>query len=635
MAMNDRPELSDESIQALLEERAAGAKTDGLLASVRLAAASTPQRRAGRFGFGFVRGSLGGGLAGAAALVLVVIALGFASGGHIPGVASPSDRPSATGSALASPLASGSAEPPATPVAPAAAGPVLPLTVDQVNALMASNPGALNGRQLAITGTISNCRQRGGTCPAVLLAGSQPVLAVVASAAASLPSGLPLQGTFAATLIDARTLQYEGVVKTAAGGGPMTPSQLPAIGTPTGTIAYWLVQGWIAGFDVPLPCPTVAGTPTGPQYYGCAVTSSLSDTSAQPVSGTTSPDYPYLSGAFRVPRDGVQVQDRAYDDFAPNPKLTGHGTEPELATFLVDQVNGPCPPGIFCTLFGGTHWHIVARMDPWPMPGAAATPTPISESPAPSPDPAIAVRPLTVDQLNLFMTMNSQSPSGRQLVITGTIVPNTMAMICVAPCTGWVLEGSDPTLYVQPVGDIGPGPWNQKGAPLTGTFAATMADGFVLDYQGPVSTTPDGGAWQPSQWLVPSAAGAAYRLVHGWIVAGSMAVSCPQPNESPYDGPQYTCAGLDILSDSEFRPSISDPFAIPDDGIRVQNGAYDQFAPAPSSMGAESQPEQATFLIRATYIPPCSPTADCFIPLANYHWQIVARIGPWPFPTQP
>ena len=45
--------------------------------------------------------------------------------------------------------------------------------------------------------------------------------------------------------------------------------------------------------------------------------------------------------------------------------------------------------------------------------------------------------------------------------------------------------------------------------------------------------------------------------------------------------------------------------------------------------------EQATFLIHATYVPACGPTQDCFIPPANYHWAIVARVGPWPVAALP
>ena len=242
--------------------------------------------------------------------------------------------------------------------------PVLPLTVEHLTALLATVSQTLSGRQLVITGElaypgpVASCVGKVADCQARLtILGSQPAISVLAGVSASLPKRFPFRGTFVATLIDPTTLQFEGVVTTAGDGSPIVPTQLPSTWNATGTHPYWLVQGWIAGFDVALPCPSVSAQPAGPQYYGCGVTSSLSDTAAQPVSGTS----------FNVPKDGVQVQDRAYDDFAPDPHQAGPGTVPELATFLVDQNLGPCPPSIYCSFGSGLHWHIVTRIDPWPV----------------------------------------------------------------------------------------------------------------------------------------------------------------------------------------------------------------------------------------------------------------------------
>jgi hypothetical protein len=627
MAMNERPEVTDDSIKSLLAGRAARAKSDGLLAAVRDQAAATPQRRFGRLGFELIRGPVAAGVAGMASLVVLVLALGIASGGHLPGVATPSVGPSAGTSAVAqqSPLA------PATPPTPPAAGPVLPLAVDQLNALMASDPRLVAGRELVINGTVGRCLQRGGFCPPVILVGSNPELAVVpAIGQLSGPWDSPgeqLIGAFAARLINGKTLEYDAPVQTTADEGAFLPSQLVGAETANRTDGYRLVRGWIAGLLYPVPCPATLASPSSGPQFGCGETAILSDTAIQPQT----------SNSFTIPPTSARVQNGAYSDFAPAPTTVYDSSPavfsvPEQATFLVRTIYlSPCPSGLLCPIPSRVEgWEIIARVDPWPV-APVPQPTPNIESPAPSPDGGTAVRPLTVEQLNLFMRMNSQSPEGRQLVITGTIVPNTMAMLCVPPCTGWLLKGSNPTLFVEPVGDVGPGPWNSGGAPLTGTFAATLVDGYRLDYQGPVSTASDGKPWLPGQLPFPFApsAGTGSWLVQGWLGGPSVIPSCVPtvPARTPYPGPQYGCG--EVITFGDNPPGGAGGW------VRVQDDAYQEFAPSPSRIGSGTQPEQATFLLRATYIPPCGPTADCLIPPANYHWEIVARVGPWPFPTLP
>lgn len=358
--MNDKPAFDDQAIRALLEKRAGQPDVAGRLAMARSAAAATPQRRGNRVWLAVVRSPALAVAGGLALLVVIVAASLFAGGGRLGGTGTASGEPTTP---PRSPQAS-TASPSASPTVAAFGTSVLPLTVDQLNAVLGSY--SLVGRQLVITGSIQVpvisshpvcCSSGPPSQPAAILVGSTPLLQVESAGPASLADPFPFTGTFAATLIDPTTLQFEGIVMTAADGSPIVPTQLPRTWNATGTHPYWLVQGWIAGFDVAVPCAPVSAQPAGPQYYGCGVTSSLSDTAAQPVSGTS----------FNVPKDGVQVQDRAYDDFVPDPHLAGPGTVPELATFLVDQTLGPCPPSIYCSFGSGLHWHIVTRIDPWPV----------------------------------------------------------------------------------------------------------------------------------------------------------------------------------------------------------------------------------------------------------------------------
>jgi hypothetical protein len=202
-----------------------------------------------------------------------------------------------------------------------------------------------------------------------------------------------------------------------------------------------------------------------------------------------------------------------------------------------------------------------------------------------------------------------------------------MAMICVTPCTGWLLQGSNPNLWVDPAGYRGPGPWSDGGRPLTGTFAATLGSGFVLDFEQPVSIAPDGGAFLPSQLSDPNASDSGGEwLVQGWIRGPTVLPTCGVIiPATPYPGPQYTCPAI-ALSDNQLGETGG--------SIRVQDDAYQQFAPSPGTTSSGMQPEQATFLIKMFHIP-CGPTQDCMLYAGDYQWEIVARVDPWPFPTTP
>lgn len=621
--MNERRDVSDDALRELLERRARLAGTEGQLAAIRSAAAATPQRRPVRLHLGFVHG-FAVGAAGVASLGVLIVVLAVVLGSRVP--VSPIGT---TASAL--PSSEPSSRPPATPVIPGASEPVLPLTVDQLNAILLPNSSALLGRQLVITGTIELnvpvilggpcCSPRTNGQQAVLV-GSTPSLGFeVTGGGASLPAALPFTGTFAATMLDTRTLEYGGVVKLASSGGAFLPSQLPEPANSTRG-GLWLARGWIAGFDHPFPCPSLLGPFIGPRYNGCGAQSSLSDTGSQPVSGET----------FRVPSGGILIQDRAYDDFAPDPQLTAAGTQPELATFLVYPVLVARCGNCLITA-DDFHWAIAARIDPWPAPGLTALPT---TAPPPSATAIQPVQPLTVSQLNTFMAMNSQSPADRQLVIIGTIEPDATTGICSGACTGYFLQGTNPRLAVDPGPARGAPRWTAGGL-IGGAFAAVLTDNFVLDYRAPVSLSPGGNDWLPSELPSPSATGSGggYWLVQGWLAGFDRPFPCG-PIASQPSGPKYNgCGAQSSLSDTWAQPVSGTSFRVPSDGVLVEDNAYDDFAPDPQLNPAGTQPEQATFLLQAVAVPACGPPMRCPVSSANYRWAIVTRIGPWPVPALP
>lgn len=635
--MSDGPVLTDDAIRELLEQRAGRVgrgEIDGRLAAVRSAAAATPQRAARRFRL--VHG-WAAGAAGLASLGVLVVLATVAGGWRLPAPATGASPGAATTSAAAS------GGPPATPVVPGAAEPVLPLTVEQLNALLATDPQSLSGRQLVISGTIGHpvpvpsCVGPLSTCEeVVVLRGSQPVLSVEPVGAAgpllqgSVENGVT--GPFAAHLVG-RTLQYEGPVAVGSDGGPVLPSQLPDPGDLGLDSGYRLVRGWIAGIADPSPCPLLRNTPPPGPQYGCGLQAILSDSEYQPVT----------SNSFVMPPTGILVQNGAYQDFAPEPTIlpasNGSGprlTRPEQATFLVRVAPSQavsCPPASFCPVVD--LWAIQARVDPWsgPPPVSSVSPSPEPSAPSEPADGATpAVLPLTVNQLNAYMAMNSQSPAGRQLVISGTVQADQTADICLKPCTGWFLAGSNPRLWVEPGQARGSPPWTTSPL-ITGAFAAVLTDNFVLDYQASVSLSADGSDWLPSQLPSPTPATTTSGdwLVHAWIIGSVGGPVCPPSLAvTAPDGAQFGCGALSYLEDTNVPPGTVPLPTSPLSGLPVQNGAYSAFAP--SFDAASPDPEQATFLVRTVFTGGC---ASCLVTPAEYHWEIVARIGPWPVPALP
>ena len=172
--MTDKPALDDQAIRALLERRAGRPDVAGRLATVRSAAAATPQRRVGRFGLGTNPRPTLVGAAGLAAGVLVLVTVGLTS------------KAPSTGTPTGSPLVgSSSPGPNLSPIPSSTSGPIV-LTVDELNGLMATDPGGVTGHELVISGEIVTQGDActlvpQGTCNFGLhLLGSSPELGVEA-----------------------------------------------------------------------------------------------------------------------------------------------------------------------------------------------------------------------------------------------------------------------------------------------------------------------------------------------------------------------------------------------------------------------------------------------------------------------
>jgi hypothetical protein len=99
--------------------------------------------------------------------------------------------------------------------------------------------------------------------------------------------------------------------------------------------------------------------------------------------------------------------------------------------------------------------------------------------------------------------------------------------------------------------------------------------------------------------------------------------------------PNYSCDEIDWLTDEPFQPWVADGNSggtrEPGVGLRVQNGAYDEFAPDPARGPFGTwEPQLGNYLVRRSTTPMCvndapSSGAPCYGGTGLY-WEIIARL---------
>jgi hypothetical protein len=122
--------------------------------------------------------------------------------------------------------------------------------------------------------------------------------------------------------------------------------------------------------------------------------------------------------------------------------------------------------------------------------------------------------------------------------------------------------------------------------------------------------------------------------IHAYLVA-TPPLRCRLAEPVPSGLPAYGCDEVDWLTDDPFQPWVADGITgttrQPPVGIRVQNGAYQAFAPDPSSgqLGAR-EPRLGTYVVRFGVRSSCdyairSPETTCLGgPILN--WELVDRL---------
>jgi hypothetical protein len=148
--------------------------------------------------------------------------------------------------------------------------------------------------------------------------------------------------------------------------------------------------------------------------------------------------------------------------------------------------------------------------------------------------------------------------------------------------------------------------------PSSGTFAFTVGDDSV-EYLGPAALDTNGSALAPSDVLGISSTlpNDGVLVVEGWLVKNWPPPPCaapPEMLETPRPALDYYCYGTWITPESDSDLA---------DGVRVQNDAYEFFAPSPSEGDHGPTPERSTYLIRNAG---CPPAAGCPV------WRMVGRL---------
>lgn len=272
---------------------------------------------------------------------------------------------------------------------------------------------------------------------------------------------------------------------------------------------------------------------------------------------------------------------------------------------------------------------LAASAEPSELASPAVSPASTANATAPSgePGPAMA-EALTAHGLEDWLANAGAAASGRVVLLDGELITDpTVDCIASRPdCAPTIVRGIQTTIVMEPVGDIGPGPWHDSDG-LAGTFALRgtsrtwAGTAPVMEFLGIVRPAKDQLAWQvPEVVALSPADGPAWFLVAGWMVRTS-AHPCPSPAS------EYGCPTDDLLTPERVQPMHTDGSSeLPAVALTLRAGTYDEFALDPAPDGAGVVPRAGNFLLQRVSIAPCGPFADCYVGPEHRHWIVRARV---------
>jgi hypothetical protein len=274
-------------------------------------------------------------------------------------------------------------------------------------------------------------------------------------------------------------------------------------------------------------------------------------------------------------------------------------------------------------------------------PTIAASPSGLAPTASSSPvAPAAAMRVLAPAEAGELIRSQSANLAGTLIAVEGRLeLRDLQRCRSVKPCGPTVLADAGSGFIVQPVGDIGPGPWAGSG-PVVGTLvlrlSAAIENGVhIVEFVGTLTTPPNGGpAWFVQDLLEGAAhVDGAYAAVDGWLVRTPYHLCGSNPRNPVV---VYGCPTDDYLTEDQFQPLQADGSTIgPLASIDLSSGSYDRWAPDPAPAGPEGrgvEPRHAIYLLWLVS-DGCGPNADCALPPPR--WRIVGRFDPLPGPVEP
>ena len=404
-----------------------------------------------------------------------------------------------------------------------------------------------------------------------------------------------LGGTFALHLA-AGNIDLLGDVSLTDAGGLLWPASADGVkgaeSSPVGNVVA--VDGWLTLTSFPCaPLPD----PTPPP-----------DSPFDPCGNSWVSDHP-LGAITSTPISAIRVQRSAYDTFAPEHPAADLSQVSQRATYLIKLVHDPRST---CGPLACLGWQMVGRLTTEGLPDANA-PSPPAEPPA---SPIAPPSALTLDELKAAIDLARAGGVGSRDVIADVAIdtsqkPAPTSRECQDPPTNCTVIGTisalGPDLGVVLLRDDLSTPPALPDGTQPGPVALHIEGNGLLEFLGTVATGSSALSWTVQDAMAAQASLPVDHVVavHGWLV-GMEAFSCgPAPDASVPPVPPFDCGIHDYITpDAE---QVTFPYGgngaegrAPGDGMTVQMGAYQQFAPNPQPTDTVGvQPREGIYLVQA------------------------------------